>query len=60
MKDQDVLDIVRDVSRELRFNSSFVAMLYKLDEDEAQRVTRLYLEFLYQILRQHNSVTARS
>jgi hypothetical protein len=35
-KDQDVLDIVRDVSRELRFNPSFCVMLHKLDEDEAQ------------------------
>jgi hypothetical protein len=50
-QDQDVLDIVRDVSRELRFNPSFCQLLHKLDADEAHRITRLYLEWLYAIVR---------
>jgi hypothetical protein len=50
MKDQDVLEIVCDVSRELRFSPSFCTMLRKLDADEAQRVTRSYLEFLFKML----------
>ena len=50
MKDQDVLDIVCDVSRELRFSPTFCAMLHKLDADEARRCTGRYLEFLYKVL----------
>jgi hypothetical protein len=57
-KDQDVIDIITALNREMRFNPSFCALLHDLDENEAQRVTRLYLEFLYRILGQHNSVTS--
>ena len=55
MKDQDVLDIVCDVSRELRFSPTFCAMLHKLDADEARRVTGRYLEFLYKVLEEEST-----
>jgi hypothetical protein len=49
-KDQDVIDIITALNREMRFNPSFCALLHELNEVEAQRITKLYLEFLYKIV----------
>jgi hypothetical protein len=50
MKDQDVLDIITALNREMRFNPSFCALLHKCDDEESRHITQSYLEWLYKIL----------
>jgi hypothetical protein len=47
---RNVLDIVRDVSNDLRHTASFRALLRPLDDAEARRVAQRYIEFLYRVL----------
>ena len=49
-KDQDVLDIVTDLNRDLRHNAEFCALLRECDEADARRVTQSYLQWLYKAL----------
>jgi hypothetical protein len=45
-----VLDVISEVTRDLRHADSFRALLRPLDEAEARRVAQRYVEFLYQVL----------
>ena len=49
-KDRDVLDVVESISRDLKDNESFCALLHKCDEETAQRLTKSFLEWLYRVL----------
>ena len=49
-KDQDVLDIVQALNRDLRHNGNFCALLTKCDEETERRIARSYLEWLYRAL----------
>jgi hypothetical protein len=40
-KDQTVLDIATALNREFRFNPSFMLMVHPLNDEAAQRVTKL-------------------
>jgi hypothetical protein len=46
----NLLDIVTAMNRELRFNSSFRALLRDCDNDSERRITQAYLEWINQIL----------
>ena len=48
--DQNILDVVVDVSRDLRRNKEFTAQLYSLDDERARRVAKAYIDFLYRTL----------
>jgi hypothetical protein len=46
----NLLDVVTDVTRDLRHTTSFRALLRPLDEAEARQVVARCIEFLYQVL----------
>jgi hypothetical protein len=48
--DQNILDIVQAVSRDLRHTESFRALLHTLDDETARKVAKAYIEFLYHAL----------
>ena len=48
--DQNILDVVVDVTRDLRRNKEFTAQLYSLDEECPRRVAKAYIDFLYRTL----------
>jgi hypothetical protein len=47
---QTILNVVVDVTRDLRRNKEFTAQLYDLDDERARRVAQKYIEFLYEVL----------
>jgi hypothetical protein len=48
--DQNILDVVAAVSRDLRHTASFRQLLHPLDEETSRRVAKAYIEFLYRTL----------
>ena len=48
--DQNILDIIQAVTRDLRHSASFRELLHPLDDDTARRVAERYIQFLYQVL----------
>ena len=47
---QTILDVVADVTKDLRRNKEFTAQLYNLDEERMRRVAQAYIDFLYRTL----------
>jgi hypothetical protein len=47
----NLLDIVTEANRELRFNAQFRALLCNCDEVEQDRITRSYFEWIHYILK---------
>ncbi|MGO9400781.1 MAG: hypothetical protein ACLP19_23500 [Xanthobacteraceae bacterium] len=43
--DQNILDVVIDVTRDLRRNAEFVALLRTLDDESARQLAKAYIEF---------------
>ena len=48
--DQNIIDIIADVNRDLRHTTSFRQLLHPLDEETSRRVAKAYIEFLYRAL----------
>jgi hypothetical protein len=48
--DQTILDVVSEVTHDLRHTTSFRALLRPLSDTEARRVAQRYVEFLYRVL----------
>jgi hypothetical protein len=48
--DQNILDVVVDVTRDLRRTGSFRELLHPLDDETARRVAKEYIKFLYRVL----------
>ena len=46
----DVLDIIQAISRDLRRNREFCALLRTLDDETSRRIAKEYIEFLYHAL----------
>jgi len=49
-KDQDVLDIIQALNRDLRHNDEFCALLHEVDDETSRRITQSYLEWLCRVL----------
>jgi hypothetical protein len=47
---QTLLDVISEVTRDLRHTASFGALLRPLDDAAARRVAQRYVDFLYQVL----------
>jgi hypothetical protein len=47
---RNILDIVRDVSVDLRHTPAFCALLRPLDDAAARRVAKRFVGFLHQVL----------
>lgn len=48
--DQNVLDIVQAVTKDLRHTASFRELLHPLDDETARRVANAYIDFLYRTM----------
>jgi hypothetical protein len=46
---RNILDIIRDVSIDLRHTANFYALLRPLNDAEARRVAERFVEFLYRV-----------
>jgi hypothetical protein len=47
---ETILDVVTNVTKDLRYNKEFVAMLKRLDDETVKRIASSYVEWLYQML----------
>jgi hypothetical protein len=50
----DLLDIVQAVAIDLRHNQAFCALLTELDNESARRVTKQFIEWSWQMLKQEH------
>jgi hypothetical protein len=57
--DRTLLDVISDVTTELRHVASFRTLLRPLDEREARAATGLFIEFLYRMLNTDPPATAK-
>jgi hypothetical protein len=48
--DKTILDVVVDVTRDLRHTESFRELLHPLDDETVRKVANLYIDFLYRTL----------
>ena len=48
--DQNILDVVTNVTRDLRHSREFCEQLEKLDDETVRKVAKSYIEWLYKAL----------
>jgi hypothetical protein len=48
--DQNILDVVVNVTRDLRHNGEMTRLLRKLSDEEAREVARKYIDWIYENL----------
>ena len=48
--DQNVLDVVQSVTKDLRHTATFRELLHPLDDETARRVANAYIDFLYKTM----------
>ena len=56
--DQNVLDIVQAVTKDLRHTASFCELLHPLDGETARRVANAYIDFLYRTMENESEQTS--
>jgi hypothetical protein len=50
INDQNILDVIQAVTRDLRHTESFRELLKTLDDETARKIAKQYIEFLYKVL----------